>query len=192
MPPGTRALAYVARWFDPAIVSRVFEPLVADWQREWSDASGFRRWSVTVRGLTAFICAALVSSHHVIRQRTPSSVSNRIVTRVARFTLVVTALLTLPYLSEMGVGTSLLFLIPSGLVLAFPFAMVAAVDAIRRDHDLPAHIARATVLKLAIVSVLLMIIFGGFVVPASNQSFRIASYRQSLRAQGQAERAATP
>ena len=38
-----RALAFASRWFDEATVRRTFEPLIADWQREWHDASGARR-----------------------------------------------------------------------------------------------------------------------------------------------------
>lgn len=179
----SRALAFASRWFDAATVDRVFEPLVADWQREWHDASGLRRWSVHLRALTAFCCAALLSSPDILRAPTPSSVSNRIVTRIARFTSVMTALSTLPYLSQQdALGVSLLFLIPSGLVLAFPFAMIGAVDAIRRDHALPPQVERATAAKLAVASVVFMLVFHGFVVPAANQAFRVASWSQAVAA----------
>ena len=44
----TRALAFASRWFDEATVHRTFEPLIADWQREWyienSDANILLRW----------------------------------------------------------------------------------------------------------------------------------------------------
>lgn len=176
----SRALAFASRWFDAATVERVFEPLVADWQREWQDASGFRRGFVHLRALTAFLCATLISSHLVLRQPTPSAVANRIVTRIARFTLVMTALFTVPYLSQRGsIGMSLLFVIPSGLVLAFPFAMIAAVDAIRRDHVLPPQVERATAVKLAIAALLFMLTFHGFVVPAANQAYRTAGWSRT-------------
>ena len=38
-----RALAFVSRWFDEGTVRRVFEPLIADWQRQWLDAPSSRR-----------------------------------------------------------------------------------------------------------------------------------------------------
>jgi hypothetical protein len=49
----TRALAFASRWFDEATVRRTFEPLIADWQREWQDASPSRRARVSLRGLAA-------------------------------------------------------------------------------------------------------------------------------------------
>ena len=45
MATTNRALAFVSRWFDEATVRRTFEPLIADWQREWQDASPPRRCS---------------------------------------------------------------------------------------------------------------------------------------------------
>jgi hypothetical protein len=39
----SRALLFAQRWFDAATVQRVFEPLIADRQREWQDASPSRR-----------------------------------------------------------------------------------------------------------------------------------------------------
>ena len=32
-----RLLAFASRWFDPDTIANVFEPLIADWQREWHD-----------------------------------------------------------------------------------------------------------------------------------------------------------
>jgi len=119
-------------------------------------------------------------------------VSSRILTRIAGFTLVVTALQAVAYSVLWELAGPVSLIIPSILVVTFPFAMIAAVDAIRRDHALPPHIERATALKLAVASLVFMVIFGGFVVPASNHAFRAAGLLESLRAQGpeQAARAA--
>jgi hypothetical protein len=175
----TRALAFASRWFDPATVHRVFEPLIADWQREWYRAAGVQRTKVTIRGLSAFICAAMVSWPSMLRQPTPSTVAHRIVTRIARFTLVATALLMMPFALE---GDSLwwrflmlLVLVPSAITVAFPFAMITAVDAIRCDHALPPHVERSAVVKLALAAVLFMVAFGGVVVPAAHQAWRTAT-----------------
>lgn len=185
MAPGTGALAFVARWFDPSIVARVFEPLIADWQREWQDAPPRRRWHVSLRAFTAFCCAVVVSSPAFLRESTPPEVSNRIVTRIARFALVVAVLQTLPFAWESELSLAmLLLLIPSGIAFAFPFAMVGAVDAIRCDHALPPHRERAAVIKVAVGAVIFMVVFGGFVVPAANQAFRAATYERTLRARG--------
>ena len=61
MAPGTRALRFAARWFDPFTVSSVFEPLIADWQRQWIDSPRSRRPAVWISGawaLTVSIVAA--------------------------------------------------------------------------------------------------------------------------------------
>ena len=185
MRTASRALAFASRWFDEATVRRVFEPLVADWQREWQEASGAHRRSVRVRGFAAFVCAVLVSSPRILHERTPPPVSNRIVTRIARLAPVVAVLQTAPFAWQADLSiAALLFLVPSGLAVAFPFAMLGAVDAIRRDHALPPHVERTTVAKLAVIAVLFMLVFGGFVVPAANQAFRLDMYQRALRTQG--------
>src|SRR5262249_31946709 len=38
MAATTRAIALASRWFDEQTYRRTFEPLIADWQREWQDA----------------------------------------------------------------------------------------------------------------------------------------------------------
>ncbi|MEY4093223.1 MAG: hypothetical protein RLZZ53_422 [Acidobacteriota bacterium] len=185
MRTASRALAFASRWFDEATVRRVFEPLVADWQREWQEASGAHRRSVRVRGFVAFVCAVFVSSPRVLHQPLPATVSNRIVTRITRFALVVAVLQTVPFAWQANLSiAALLFLVPSGLAVAFPFAMIGAVDAIRRDHTLLPHIERSAVSKLAIAAVLFMVVLGSFVVPAANQVFRSDMYQRALRTQG--------
>ena len=180
----TRALAFASRWFDEATVRRTFEPLIADWQREWQDASPSRRARVSLRGLAAFICAVIVSSPQIARTSAPSSVTNRVATRIALFTLPATALLILPFVLDPG-GLDvvrILLIAPHGMVLAFPFAMVAAVDAIRRHEPLPPHVERAVAVKLGILAVLLMVSFHGWVVPAANQAWRVKTMRAGLSA----------
>jgi len=58
LPPGTHLLRIARTWFDEDTVTDVFEPLVADWQREWADArnvSPARRGSILLTGLAAFL-----------------------------------------------------------------------------------------------------------------------------------------
>jgi len=177
----TRALAFASRWFDEATVARVFEPLIADWQREWQDASPGRRARVSIRGLAAFICAVIVSSPSLLRTDGPSSVTNRVAVRMARFIALASILLMSPYLAsapESGWRAIILFsLVPSVITVAFPFSMIGAVDAIRRDDTLPSHVERALAAKLGVIALLFMIVFGGFVVQAGNQMFRAAVTR---------------
>jgi hypothetical protein len=185
----TRALAFASRWFDPAIVRRVFEPLVADWQREWNDGGPAQRTWISIRGLAAFTIAAFVSSPAIITAAPPRSVVSRMMSRVGWFVAVIAVVLTIPFVTqarsswEMMPLTLLMLLlsvIPSGVVLAFPFSMLLAVDVIRREPDIAPHVARATAVKLALAAVVFMVVFHGFVMPAANQNFRELTYRQSL------------
>jgi hypothetical protein len=174
----TRALAFVSRWFDEATVRRVFEPLVADWQREWLDASPSQRRRVSVRGFFAFVCATIVSSPGMLRARAPQAVTDRIAVRVARFTLLASTLLFVPLSRELDPAWAtspwILFLVPGLLTLAFPFAMIGAVDTIRTEGQLSPQAARSTTLKLAMLAMTLMLAFSGWVLPAANQAWRVA------------------
>jgi hypothetical protein len=177
MQTTSRALAIASRWFDEATLHRTFEPLIADWQREWQDAAPSRRWRVSARGLWAFMVASLVSSPRMLLTPTPSSVTNRVVTRIAWFMLLTTPWLIAPFIIDVDAPWQqelplIVFLMPQAMVVVFPFAMVAAVDAIRRHDALPPHVERAAVMKLGITAVLLMVCFHGWVMPAGNQAFR--------------------
>jgi hypothetical protein len=171
-----RALAFASRWFDQATVHRIFEPLIADWQREWQEASPTGRARVSLRGLAAFLSAVIVSSPQIARTTAPSSITNHVATRIARFTFPAAALLIMPLVTNIEAswlsGIRVLLIVPQALVLAFPFAMVGAVDAIRGHGALPPHVERALVTKLAMIAVALMVFFHGWVVPAANQAWR--------------------
>ena len=178
MMPGSRALAFASRWFDEQTVTRVFEPLVADWQREWQDAPPPARVRVMLRGLAAFVCAVIVSAPGVVVTPVPRDLTDRLATRMARFTLLASVILGFILLREMSSQLlqwpSALFLIPGVMALAFPFALIGAADAIRADARLPPHVARATGLKVAVLAAALMLVFGGWVIPAANQAWRTA------------------
>jgi hypothetical protein len=179
MATTTRALAFVSRWFDEATVRRVFEPLIADWQREWLDASPTQRGWVSLRGSWAFLCAALVSSPEIARTPVPTSVANRVARRIAIVVGLISMLLLVPVLTSTrfpgGQSVLILLLLPAMITLAFPFAMTAAVDAIRRYDRLTPQIERAAVFKLYGFSLLFMLIFSGWVVPASSYAWRAAT-----------------
>jgi hypothetical protein len=172
-----RALAFATRWFDQATVARIFDPLIADWQREWQEAPPSQRTRVSLRGLAAFVCACIVSSPAVLLTRAPKSVADRVVSRMTRFIALVSVVLLSPMLMRLAddgrYGMLVLTMVPYAITTAFPFAFIGAADAIRRTAPIPPNVERALALKLAIVAVLFMIVFGGFVVPASHQAFRV-------------------
>ena len=126
----------------------------------------------------------IVSTPEIARATAPSSVTNRVATKIALFTLPATALLTLPFVLESsGLDVvRILLVVPQGMVMAFPFAMVAAVDAIRRHEPLSPQIERAVVVKLGIIAVLLMVSFHGWIVPAANQAWRVKTMPHGMSA----------
>lgn len=179
----SRALAFASRWFDEATVRRVFEPLIADWQRQWQDASPSRRRLVAIYGFTAFACAVIVSSPRIALTPVPAGLTNAIARRVTRFTAIASALLMIPVVIELTRwwmrdaswirGSLYLLAIPSAITMAFPFAMTGAVDAIQSRELLP-HVGRSVLLKLAAFAVVFMVIYSGWVVPAAGQAGRSA------------------
>jgi hypothetical protein len=178
MAPGTRALALASRWFAPALVHRTFEPLIADWQREWHESDPSRRRSVSIRAWAAFLCTAAVSGPTIITTPIPRSMSWRVITRIMMFCLVVGGALCIPMFRSMGSqemdppfwASLLLMVIPAAVSISFPFAMVIAVDAIRRN-DAPAHVERAAALKLAVIGVCFMLTMGGLIGPFASRQF---------------------
>lgn len=184
MPPGSRALAFATRWFDPATAHHTFEPLVADWQGEWRDAPEAARAGVSVRGWWAFVQAVLVSIPRIAMTAAPADVTNEMARGIARFVAVATVVLMIPPVLEIGRwwmrdaswvrGSLILFALPSALSLAFPFAMTGAVDALRKRDPLPAHVERAAMLKLGALSVIMMLVCTGWIIPAASQAGRIA------------------
>src|SRR5688572_774820 len=144
MAPGTRALAFATRWFDPAVVHRTFEPLIADWQREWQDAPPSRRARVSVRGLAAFVCACVVSSPAVLMTRAPKPVTDRVAIRMTRFIALGSLVLLTPVFMELADdgrrGMLLLALLPSAFTTAFPLSLIGAADAVRRSQPLAPNV----------------------------------------------------
>ena len=179
MATTTRALAFASRWFDDATVRRTFEPLIADWQREWQDAHpSHRRW-ISIRGLAAFVLAVIASSPQIARTAAPREVTNRIATRMTGIIAILVALLMIPPSVQFWLlwradaswmrSATFLFTVPTVLAMAFPFAVMGGVDAIRRHDSLPRHVARASALKLALFAALFMLAYGGWVIPAASQ-----------------------
>lgn len=174
-----RALAFASRWFDEATVRGTFEPLIADWQREWQDSPPPHRAWVSVRGLVAFVCAVAFSSPNIIRTPIPRSIAGRVATRIAMFCSIVAGLLSIPMVRSisaqsmelLSLPTVLLLALPGALMIAFPFSMVIAVDAIRHEDGVARQVERAAALKVAVLAVVFMVMVGGFVVPFASQEW---------------------
>lgn len=183
MIPGTRALAFAARWFDQATVSSVFEPLIADWQREWREASGAARFGVRIRGGAALLISVIAASPRLWFTPWPASTLRRVMTRAAIWTTIFTALNVAPFLVDLrgkvdaGVFPYLLILLlPQAMAVAFPIAISTIVDLIRTARE-PNCEERIAAVKVAIASVTLMSILCGWAFPAANQQFRATTSR---------------
>jgi hypothetical protein len=183
-PPGSRALSFASRWFDPATTHRTFEPLIADWQREWIEAPTARRLWIRCRGFASFVVAVIASTPAIAGQRAPKTLTDQIARRITIAVAIGSLVLMLPFLRGDGPlwfrVIVFVAVIPQALTIVFPFAMVSAVDAIRRFDGLAPHTARATVSKLAMVSCLFVFVCHGWVMPAANQLYRKVTLEQSL------------
>ncbi|HJU42781.1 MAG TPA: hypothetical protein VJ691_08195 [Vicinamibacterales bacterium] len=177
MAPGSRLLAFASNWFDEPTVARVFVPLVADWQREWHTARPMRRPLIRFRGVAAFAVATLVSYPRVLATPPPPGITGRVIGRVAIFVSIGALVLSSPFVIDSTFAPVLPLLlfatIPSGIALSFPFAMLTAVDVIRREPNLKPYVARVIAVRLAAAAVVFMAFGHGWLVPAANQQFRV-------------------
>ena len=187
MAPGSRLLAFASLWFDPQTVTRVFEPLIADYQQQWADASESARGWIRVRGTVAFVIAVVaLTPRAIILTPTPASTTRRIVARIIIFSGAASVLLSIPFLLQMRqlplpqLIAAAVVLLPAGKMLAFPFAMPWVVEGIRR-HSQPTGVERIAALRTAILAVVFAMLMIGWVIPISNQLFRNIAAPESLR-----------
>jgi hypothetical protein len=172
MLPGTRLMRFARRWFPPTTVSSVFEPLVADWQRQWNDATPAQRRWINVRGFAAFATTAAMMTPRLALD--PGAFRARPVVLAGSFWLVTSCLLTVPFATRTP-PQHLWLLLPSSLTLMLPFAMLPAIDALRRDRQEPTPSDRRAALALVVTAVLGVVIGQGWITPAANQRWRNAA-----------------
>lgn len=170
MMPGTRLLQFVRRWFSPATVASVFEPLVADWQRQWSEATPAERRWINVKGRVAFATALIMMAPRVAL--TLGTLRARLLIGAATFWFATAVLNILPVAEEGVPLASLWLLLPANLTLMLPFAILPAIDAMRRGGEKPAAADRRGALTLIVVAVIGVAVGQGWVTPAANQQFR--------------------
>ena len=175
----TDALLRVARrWFDERTVSSVFEPLLADHQRAWLEAPAAARRRITLRTALAFLTALMLMAPRAIALAPmPASTARRALARMIIFTGAIATVLTIPIAIESRAMTAsqtfiaALFILPSGIAMAFPFSMPWVADGIRRAREAsPAE--RIVALRVGVVAVVFMVALVGWGVPAMNQLFR--------------------
>jgi hypothetical protein len=158
MMRGRRFLVLAQHWFDEHTVTHVFEPLLADWQRECAEHRGPARLFCRLRGSLAFLATFALVLSTSLRRPAPTGLARSAWTAVSAFTAVGTALLMVPWLFEGPlVEPSLPLLIPSALALALPLAILPASVMVltnTRWHDAE---RRRTVVRMSAASLILMV-----------------------------------
>lgn len=106
MLPGTRLLRLARAWFDDATVVRVFEPLVADWQREVATATtAGQRTRLSAHWYLAFALTLSLSAARTFFVRPPARAALGFAAGVLGATgvgVVVMIMFVAPYLSKLG------------------------------------------------------------------------------------------
>ena len=154
--PGTRALAIASQWFDPRTVSTVFEPLVADWQRQWLDAAPPKRARTWRHGAAAFCVATITASPQVVATKVSNELRDGVMTWMFRVSAIAAAVLLIPVVHTGGpmwlTSARVLISLPTMAALTIPFSVIGAVDVIRRRGAAAPHVQRAVALKVAVAS----------------------------------------
>lgn len=169
MMPGTRLLAFARRWLPPSTVASVFEPLVADWQRQWSDATPAQRQWVDLQGRAAFAVTLAMMTPRLILA--PSSFSARPLVVAGGSWLLMSLVLLIPFMRQNGPLDLVWLVLPSCLTAMLPFAILPAMDAIRREGEVSTPRERRAVITLAGLAVC-GVVLGQWVTPVANQTFR--------------------
>jgi len=169
MMPGTRLLQLARRWFPDSAVSSVFEPLVADWQRQWRDATPAQRQWVDLKGRVAFAVTLTMMTPRLILAS--PSFSARPLVVAGGFWLLMSFVLLIPYMRENGPLDLVWLVLPSCLTAMLPFAILPAMDAIRREGKVSTSRERRAAITLAGLAVC-GVVLGQWVTPIANQTFR--------------------
>ncbi|MDP2318870.1 MAG: hypothetical protein Q8O42_05965 [Acidobacteriota bacterium] len=177
MMPGTRLMQFARRWFPPSTVSSVFEPLVADWQRESTDATPARRRLINVRGRLAFAFTVVMmmprlSLSPLKHSRALERSRPRPLALAGAFWLITSCLLLIALVRDEVPLRFLWLLLPGFLTMMLPAAILPAIDAMRRDGGEPTTADRRWALALVAIAVCGVAIGQGWLTPVSNQRFR--------------------
>lgn len=169
MMPGTRLMLFARRWFPASTVASVFEPLVADWQRQWNDATSAQRRWINVKGFAAFATTAAMMTPRLALE--PGSFSARPLVVAGGFWLLMSFVLLIPFMRQDGPLDLVWLVVPSCLTAMLPFAILPAMDAIRREGGVSTPAERRAVITLAGLAVC-GVLLGQWVTPVANQTFR--------------------
>ena len=174
---GDRLLGVARAWFAEDIAARVFEPLIADWQREHQTLRGCALVRSSLRiGICFAITAALMLPRQ-LKQRLPERVTltGWIVTEA--FVAIGMAAQWYVFFDANPRGAR--YLLPAMLTTALPLALIPAAFAVSR-FGTPVE-ARTMMLRLALLSMLMLAPTLGWWLPHSNQTWRVAQAGEGVQ-----------
>ena len=130
------------------------------------------------RGTAAFIFSAVRLTPQMMLAPLPGSLSRRVSVRVLAMAAGMAAThQAIAYSNWQQAPLPLsawLLQLPRGFTFALPFAMLAAVDAIRCYEPWPDHIHKRAAITLLAIVTLWMVVGGGWLVPTMNHRWRNA------------------
>jgi hypothetical protein len=174
---GAPLLSLARRWFDEATVVSVFEPLLADWQRECAELTGRRRLVCRLQGFTAFATAFIVTVARKPHHGASAGADFRTWRLAATFTACGTLLLLLPWGYQIFVEGRWLsridLIVPSALVLAVPIAIVPAIILVLTDGQSHPAVARRSLVRFSAICTLVTLVLAGWSVPMANKQWRV-------------------
>lgn len=166
---GERLLTGIGHWFDERTVSQVFEPLIADWQRECGDAAGLSRAWCLARGGACLALTIALTWPRLLVAPLPRDGRRRAAMLTLAFIASGTALAATPLLAVAPVITA--DLLPAALAMAIPLAPLPAAILIAR-LPLPRWQQRVATARAATVCALVLVPLAGWITPSANQRWR--------------------
>lgn len=209
--PGQILRRFAVRVLPATTVRRVVDPVIADWQAEYDEATSGssvwkRRW-IRYAGYGILLRALLV--YGCWRMATPwqdwSSDERRSLSRMVGTTIVATVALTavLAYRPARDFATQLsspaiiALLIPQAIPIAAPLGLLLGILYASRGGRLSRRVIRGGVVAAVVVSIGSFVLLSQ-IVPAANMAFRLEAYRQlqpdgdvSILSRGRAEMTST-
>ncbi len=182
---GSRLIALARAWFDETTVERVFEPLIADWQRECASLSGRRALVCRLQGGAAFVVTFLITFSREVRCPLPPGLAAATWLAVDTFASVGALVLVYVWqLSNSNLRGSVIWLLPSHFAIAIPIAVVPAAVLLLNLPGWQPRNVRHALLRIVTLNVLIMVVLTGWVSPHANQKYRESVVTSRAQATG--------
>lgn len=196
----------IVRWFavrvlPDTMVRRVVDPVIADWQAEYEEATfrssvWERRWlrysgyGILLRALFVYGCWRMAAPWHEWSSEDRGSLGRMAGTATVATVALIALLAYRPALDvamQVRSPTIVALLIPQAIPIAAPLGLLLGILYASRGGPLSRRVTRAGVVAAVVVSL------GSFVlvskiVPAANQALRLEAFKQRQPASGQVPR----